>query len=196
MTSHFATLDPDVLIAAASPQRGVSTRITKGELAMRKTQISKKQKATIVGGTVAALVMGGAAFAYWTAGGSGSATAKADAAVSDLSLATSTISGLVPGATVTVPVTATNPNATTSVAIKTLTAGAVTSDKTACTALIAAPGTAVTAVATATSPAAVVAPNGGTAVVGSVDVTMANSATVDQSSCKGATFTVALTAAG
>lgn len=144
-----------------------------------------------VGLPLVAVVATGASFAYWTGGGTGSASSAAAAAVSDVTLSATTVTGLVPGGSVVVPVTATNPNATTSVSIATLTAGAVTSDLLGCTAVI----SGATAVATSPTAAVVVPPNNGTASFGSVTVKMVNSPTVDQDACKGATFTVALSAA-
>lgn len=150
----------------------------------------KKTSARIlaVGLPLAVVAASGAAFAYWTSNGSGNASATAESSVAGVTLASDAISGLVPGGSVTVPVTATNPNAKTSVGVKTLTVGAVTSSVPACT-LVAG------ATAEPTSPATevVIAP-GASAPFGSVKVTMANSE-VNQDACKGATFTVALTAA-
>lgn len=65
---------------------------------MRKTQISKKQKATIVGGSIAALVMGGTAFAYWTAGGEGTGSADTGTGAGHFTVTqTSTVSNMFPG---------------------------------------------------------------------------------------------------
>lgn len=138
----------------------------------------------------------GVGYAYWSGGGTGSASSSAATSVSNLVLTPKTaVTGLVPGDSVTVPVTATNNNATTSVSLSTLATGAITSGSAACDLLLATAGTKVTAapVQPAVTPV-VVAPAGGAADFGSVTVSMENSATVNQDACKGKTFTVALTA--
>lgn len=136
----------------------------------------------------------GIGYAYWTTGGAGSGSATAAGSVSDVTLApTSPVSGLIPGTSVTVPVTATNPNAQTSVAVATLTAGAVSSPDLACDAVVKNAKALVTASATSPS-SAVVVPAGGSASFGSVTIAMPDSLTVNQSPCKGKVISVALTA--
>lgn len=129
----------------------------------------------------------GAAVAFWTGSGTGnvSGTAASEATAVVLSLK-SPITGLAPGGSITVPVTATNPNATTSVSISGLTATGLTAG-TACDGVS---GATVTATAPAT---AVVVPAKGTADFGTLTISMANSAT-NQDACKGATFSVTLNA--
>lgn len=131
----------------------------------------------------------GAAVAFWTGGGSGSADGKTASSVAAVTLATtSPVTGLVPGGSISVPVTATNPNASTSVGIKVLAAGSVTSGVAGCDTVA---GLTVTPV----SPGAevIVAP-ASSASFGSVTIAMANNPTVNQDACKNVTFTVALTA--
>lgn len=144
-----------------------------------------------VGLPLAAVAATGAAFAFYTSSGSGTVTGAAATSVSGVTLATtSAVTGLVPGGFVSVPVTATNPNPSTSVRVTTLTAGAVTSDLTACTDAI----SGVTVSATSPATPVVIAPDNGTASFGSVTLSMMDSATVNQDVCKGAIFTVALSA--
>ena len=141
-----------------------------------------------VGLPLAAVAATGAAFAYYTSAGSGTVTAgKAADSISAVTLTSAPVNGLVPGDAVTVPVTATNPNTKTSVGVTTLTATAVTSDIAACNT--------VSGVTVSTAPTTVVIEPTKSASVGTVTVTMPNSPTVDQSACKGATFSVTLTAA-
>lgn len=143
-----------------------------------------------IGLPLAAVAATGAALAFWTGGGSGSAAGSAASTVAGVTLATtSPVTGLVPGGSITVAVTATNPNDTTSVSISKLTAGTVTSNLTGCTDAL----SGATATANQPSAAVTVAPKG-TASFGSVTISMVDSATVNQDPCKGAIFTVALTA--
>src|SRR5690349_11118741 len=58
----------------------------------------------------------GIGYAYWTSAGAGAGTATAAPGVTNAGLS-AVVSGLVPGGTVTVPVTVSNPNATTSIAV-------------------------------------------------------------------------------
>jgi hypothetical protein len=137
----------------------------------------------------------GIGYAYWTGTGSGSGSATAAGSVTAVTLApTSAISGLVPGGSTTVPVTATNNNATTSVSIATLVAGAVSSPDGPCNTVLGTATAGATASATSPGSAVIVPPAGGTAPFGSVTITWANSATVNQDACKGKAISVALTA--
>lgn len=141
-----------------------------------------------VGLPLTAVAVTGAGIAYWTASGSGSVAGSAAAEAAAVTLrTTSPVTGLMPGRDITVGVTAANPNATTRVSIAGLTAGAVTSDKGGCDGV-----SGVTAVAAPPS-SPVLVPAAGQAAFGTVTITMPDSDT-DQSACKGATFTVALTA--
>lgn len=145
-----------------------------------------------VGLPLAAVAVTGAAVAYWTGSGSGSGSASSAPGVAALALTPVTgISGLVPGGAVTVPILATNGNATTSVTLTTLSAtpGTLTSGSAACDAVSGA-----TVSVRSPESAVVVAPGGGTAAFGSISITMADEPTVNQDDCKGRTFTVALTA--
>lgn len=130
-------------------------------------------------------------WAYWTGDGTGSGSVTAGT-VSGLTLSASA-TGLVPGASQTINVTGTNGNATTSIAVSHLSLSSFTSGVTACDNL----ATGAKATATAADPSGapvVVAPNGGTATVGTVTISFPNSATVDQSACKGVTWTFSLSA--
>jgi hypothetical protein len=61
---------------------------------MRKTQ----KTTAVVGGTIAAVLVGGVAFAYWTTSGSGTGTGSTTAGVADqLSFAQNTLSAMYPG---------------------------------------------------------------------------------------------------
>lgn len=141
-----------------------------------------------VGLPLVAVAATGAAFAFYTSGGSGTVTAGTSAATVDpITLSSVPVDGLVPGGVITVDVLATNPNATTSVGVSTLTAGAVTSGDAACNT--------VSGVTVSATPTSVVIAPGTTSKVGTITVTMPNSPTVDQSACKGKTFTVNLSAA-
>lgn len=134
----------------------------------------------------------GAAVAFWTGSGTGAVSGTAESAATPVVLALKTpITGLVPGATVTVPVTATNPNAKTSVSISTLTAGVLTAAE-----AIAGQDcdTVAGATVTATPPAAgVVLTPLQTVDYGTLSIFMDNTG-VNQDACKGAVFSVTLTA--
>ena len=153
--------------------------------------MNKTSKRILAVGLPLALVAATAtAVAYWTGSGSGTVGATAADGVAGVTLApTSAVTGLVPGGSITVPVTASNGNATTDVSVASLTAvpGTLASDSAACDLVS---GAAVTVA----SPAApVVVPAGGSAAFGSITISMANTA-VDQDACKGATFSVDLAA--
>lgn len=141
-----------------------------------------------VGLPLAAVAATGAAFAFYTSGGSGTVTAGTSATeIAPVTLSSVPVNGLVPGDAITVDVKALNPNLKTSVGVSTLTASAVTSNVPACNT--------VSGVTVSAAPTAVVIAPSTTVKVGTVTVTMPNSATVDQSACKGAIFTVTLAAA-
>ena len=64
---------------------------------MRKSQFSKKQKTAVVGTTVAALMVGGVAFAYWTNTGSGAGSASTGTNSSILVNQTTSVAAMAPG---------------------------------------------------------------------------------------------------
>ncbi len=58
----------------------------------------KSRKTIVIGGTVAALVVGGAAFAYWSSTGTGTGSATSSAGAANLAIAqTSIIANMYPG---------------------------------------------------------------------------------------------------
>ncbi|MBK5306261.1 MAG: hypothetical protein JJD92_06185 [Frankiaceae bacterium] len=142
-----------------------------------------------IGLPVVLLVGTGVGYAYWTGAGAGSGTATAAGSITDAGLSAA-VSGLVPGGTVTVPVTVSNPNATTSISLTSVTPGVITSSLSGCTSALS--GAAASWTAPATVPV-VVAPSG-SAAFGTLSVSMANSPSTNQDACKNAVFTVALSA--
>lgn len=141
----------------------------------------------LVASAAAALLAGGIAYAYYSAGvaptGTGSAGAAANTS-QDVTFGASTVSGLVPGGgPVDATVTFTNPNAyAVSHGAKTISVSSVSGPA----------GCATNAVAllsgTATLPAGVLAAGATTTVT--VPVSMADSTTVDQTACAGASLTI------
>ena len=146
-------------------------------------------KILAIGLPLTAVAVTGGAVAFWSGSAGGSGGTTAETSVDALVLSTSAVTGLVPGGTVTVPVTATNNNATTSVSVSQLTAVDLVSDSDGCDDVSGA-----TVAVTQPAQAVIVAPAGGTAQVGSIKITMANSPTVNQDACKGAVFTATLAA--
>lgn len=149
---------------------------------MRKTT---KITAAVAGGALA-VVTAGAAYAYWTTSGSGSASGTAALTAGTLSLSgpTTAVTGLVPGGSISVPITASNSSTTTSLQATTLSVTNLHSNKPDCDLLAAADYATVAAVQPTS--AVLVAP-GGSQPFGSVTVGMPNTAN-DQSVCKGAVF--------
>ena len=143
----------------------------------------KSQKTAVVGGAVAALFVGGVAFAAWTSTGTGTGTATAGQAV-NLVVEGNSIAGLYPTGEfpATVKVTNSNPY---DVTLSGLDFTGATSDKPGCNA------SSVT-VADLTGLSDVVAKNGGE-VTKDVVVSMSNGANDD---CQGAVFTLSYTANG
>jgi len=149
--------------------------------------LRKRSTFVLAGGAAAALVAGGIAYAYYSTGvapsGTGSATTATNNAL-DLTFGASTVSGLVPGGSaVNATVTFTNPNAyAVGHPAKTISVSGVSGPT----------GCASNAVAllggTATLPAGTLQANGTKTVT--VPVSMADSTTVDQTSCAGATLTI------
>lgn len=135
----------------------------------------------VAGGSLAVLgCYGGAASAYWTAGGTGTGTAVT-AQAPTITAVTTAAGGLYPGATTTLPVTVSNPG-DTALTLASVTPGTVTSATPGCTAFVA-----------ATAPAVLpVVPAHGSVTV-QVTVTMGLAAA---NACQGAAFgvPVALTA--
>jgi len=152
--------------------------------------MQKTKRTAVIVGTTAALIGGGIAFAAWTTTGTGSGTATAGTDQA-LTVTVSPVTGLYPTGTFNVPFTVTNPNSY-DVKLSTVTFGTVTVDAghSGCSASVVSSNTGSGNVLTDTD---VVAKNGG--VTGSVNfpIAMSNAAT---DPCKGAVFTVTLTAAG
>ena len=147
----------------------------------------KRYSLILVVGTSTALAAGGLAYAYYLAGIASSGTGGATAAPNTAQLVTfgaSTVSGLVPGgSSVDATVTFTNPNGyAVSYPAKSLAVSSVAGPA----------GCASNAVAllsgSATLPAGVLPANGTTTVT--VPVSMADSTTVDQTACAGASLTI------
>jgi hypothetical protein len=74
--------------------------------------VSTLPKRALIGGFLAALALVGAigADAFWAAGGSGSGTAPTGTTTDNLTIASPPITGITPGSSTAVTVTATNPN--------------------------------------------------------------------------------------
>jgi hypothetical protein len=147
----------------------------------------RKKKAVVAGVLIAALLGGTAAYALWTANGSGSGTAKAITAQSITVNASTGTADLYPGFTGKVYFTLTNPNPYP-VTFNTMTAGTVVSgDTTNC------PSANVTA-SGASSLSLTVAGNSTSAQLSIAGVvTMASTA---PNGCQGVSFTVPLTLTG
>jgi hypothetical protein len=128
----------------------------------------------------------GAAYAWWSAPGHGDGEASTGS-ISGLSLSAAPVSTLVPGGTVTVPVTAVNDNATTSVPVRSLVVSALSPTPTDCDPAV----YGVTAEALVPDVNVVVAPQS-SAVVGSLTLHMADQPQ-SQDVCKSTTFSFSLT---
>jgi hypothetical protein len=152
--------------------------------------IANKKIAAVAAGALV-VATAGAAYAYWTTSGSGSGSATTAGSNGTLVLDGVTVSGLTPGQTQTMNVTATN-NSSTTLAASSLTVSSVTSDQPDCLALV--EGAKPTFVPNNPSSQVVVAPGGGSAAFGTVTVSLPNSSTLNQDVCKSATFTVNLAA--
>jgi hypothetical protein len=140
----------------------------------------------------------GVGYAFWTtSAGSGSGTADAAAGLTPVTLSGS-ITGLVPGATVNVPVMATNSNATSSVHVASIaiTAGpksnSTTTGGTNCDLVSGATATVTPAAALNVPPTPASGAGSTGTQVGVLHITMPDDATVNQDDCKGKTFTVTL----
>lgn len=69
-----------------------------------------RSKFLVAGAVASTVLIGGAAYAYWTTGGSGTGTAATSASVSDVELSGNLATALYPGATGTVTIKAKNTN--------------------------------------------------------------------------------------
>ncbi|MGY4541993.1 hypothetical protein ACVWY0_001906 [Arthrobacter sp. UYNi723] len=146
---------------------------------MRK--MTKKNKVLAAAGALALVAgSGGAAYAYWTTTGSGSGNATNAEANGTVALHATFLGGLTPGDSRSVAYTADN-GGTTNLQVNTLTP-TVTTSITGCLPT----WFDVTAVSTNT----VVAAGATGTSVGSGTLTFNDSATVDQSACKGAVVTI------
>ena len=97
-----------------------------GRRALVVTLLSKR---ALAGAVIAVLALLGAyaAYAYWTAGGSGSGTATAGTTTNNLTIASPSVAGVTPGSSTPVTVTVTNPNSY-SVQVDTVSTVITTSD--------------------------------------------------------------------
>ena len=154
----------------------------------------KTQKTAVVGGSVVALMAAVVAFAAWTSTGSGEGSATADYTSSDLVVTVGGVSGLYPTGEFDVPFTVTNNN-DYDVTLASVTLDSVTVDAAHGTAGCAA--SSVVSAATGPSGSLVdtdVATKDGTPTASrNFPITMLNSAS---EACKGAVFTLTLTASG
>ena len=147
---------------------------------MRK--MTKKNKVLAAAGALALVAGGGgAAYAYWTTTGTGSGTATNSSGGGTVTLHANFTGGLTPGDSRAVAYTADNADPNTSTKVGVLTA-TVTTNVAGCLPT----WFGVTAV---TSNTTVAANSSGTSV-GSGTLTFNDSATVDQSACKGAIVTI------
>src|SRR4051812_23390938 len=152
--------------------------------------MQKTKRTAVIVGTTAALIGGGIAFAAWTTTGTGSGTATAGTDQA-LTVTVSPVTGLYPTGTFNVPFTVTNPNSY-DVRLSTITFGTVTVDSghSGCTASVVNSNTGNGLVLNDTD---LVTKNGGVTSSVNFPIAMSNAA---ENACKGATFTVTLTAAG
>ncbi|BCW55660.1 MULTISPECIES: hypothetical protein [unclassified Arthrobacter] len=143
--------------------------------------MTKKNKIAAVALSATLLAAGGgAAYAYWSTTGSGTGSAAAAAGTQAVTINVTVDPGVAPGTPQTITYTAANPNASNTQV--TLATPVVTTSVDGClpawfSATAPAGATNVPAKATATP-------------LGTGTLTLNDSATVDQSACKGATITV------
>jgi hypothetical protein len=149
----------------------------------------------VAASAAATLTAGGIAYAYYTAGvtGTGTGSAVTDANTSAaVTWAASQVTGLAPGVTKTATVTVTNPNAyAVHYSSKSVTLSGIDTNG-ACdtaTAVLTSPG--------ATMPAATLTKSGtaGDHTTFTIDITMSDSPTVDQTPCAGKTLALNFAAA-
>jgi hypothetical protein len=150
--------------------------------------------ALVSAGLVAA--SGGAAYAYWTSGGSGTGTATAGTTVGVT--ITGTVTGSIyPGGTYTVVLKGNNTN-TTTVKIGTVSATAFSvtggTDATACNALIADATVADFSMADVAENQTLAASTNNISLTNNGSLVFTNSATENQDACKGAALTITLSA--
>ncbi|TQJ33545.1 hypothetical protein [Arthrobacter sp. SLBN-122] len=144
--------------------------------------MTKKKKIAAVAASAALVAVGGgAAYAYWSTTGSGNGSAAASSGTSPITINVTVDQGVAPGGPAkTITYTATNPN--TSSTPVTLADPVVTTSNAEC----------LPAWFSATAPTGTTTVAGkavGTAL-GTGTLTLNDSATVDQSACKGALITV------
>jgi hypothetical protein len=116
--------------AAVIERKMATTRASRMLAAVK----SPRKAVVIVAAAGIIAATGGAAYAYWTSGGSGSATATAGT-TSAVTITGTTAASIYPGGSFTVTLKANNPNSST-VKIGTVSATAFTSNILACTTLI------------------------------------------------------------
>jgi hypothetical protein len=181
---------PDVVVTAAPEAVAPARRGLRGVLkSPRKVVV-----ALVSAGLVAA--SGGAAYAYWTSGGTGTGTATAGTTVGVA--ITGTVAGTIyPGGTFTVVLKANNTNSST-VKIGTVSATgfAVTggNDATACNALIADATVADFSMANVAENQTLAAATNNIALTNNGTLVFTNSVTENQDACKGAALTITLSA--
>ncbi|MGN7147539.1 hypothetical protein ACTHQ6_00915 [Arthrobacter sp. SAFR-179] len=143
--------------------------------------MTKKNKIAAVAASAALVAVGGgAAYAYWSTTGSGNGSAAAQSSTSPVTINVTVAPGVAPGTPKAITYTAANPNASNTQV--TLADPVVTTSDAGCL-----PGWFS---ATAPGGATNVPANATTTPLGSGTLTLNDSATVDQSACKGATITV------
>jgi hypothetical protein len=151
--------------------------------------MNRTKRTALVAGTTAALIGGGIAFAAWTTTGTGNGTATAGTD-SPLTVTVSAVTGLYPTGTFNVPFTVKNPNPY-NVTLQTVSLSGVTVDSAHASCLANTPDVITGSDLTDTD---VVAKNNGAATTSkNFVVSMSNGA---DDTCKGAIFTLSLTAAG
>ncbi len=143
--------------------------------------MTKKNKVLAAAGALALVAGGGAAYAYWTTTGTGSGEATNSAGGGTVTLHADFTGGLTPGDARTVGYTADNADANTSTKVGALTATVETNVAECLPAWFS---------VTANTSNTTVAKNSTGTSVGSGTLTFNDSATVDQSACKGAVVTI------
>lgn len=176
------------------PDAAVIERPEAGYEPRRRRDATRSRRRGVVALTAAGMiaVSGGAAYAYWTATGSGSATATAGTTVGVT--ITGTVAGTIyPGGTFTVVLKGDNTN-TTPIKIGTVSATAFTTDIPACNTLIA-DGTNVDfSMADVVENQTLAASTNNISLTNNGSLVFNNAATENQDACKGAVVTVTLTA--
>jgi hypothetical protein len=151
-----------------------------------------RRPAVVAGITGLALLSGTAAFAYWTSGGSGSATATAGTTATVT--ITGTVSGTIyPGGSFPVAFTATNPN-NSAVKLGTISATAFDTNVNGCDTLIADATFVDFSMANVVANETVAANASNAAMTAAGSLVFGNSPTENQDACKGAVVTITLSA--